>query len=125
MDCFQLADNHNDLNEKIGPQLLEVPNVLIIDFGPIEVGGVEQMHCVFLDKFNEEEPAVFLLKVSELFVAVQFFRQDFPLLNMGFEFSRAHHGSRLFNQNLNVFNGLFGQGFADRTNLSLNYLFCL
>jgi len=35
MNGFEFRNDHNDLNEKIWPQLFEIPNVLMVNFGSV------------------------------------------------------------------------------------------
>lgn len=64
VDSFKFADDHNYLNKKVRTQVFEVPNVLMVDFGPVQVGEVENMHGIFPDQLDEQDSTVLLLEVS-------------------------------------------------------------
>ncbi len=37
MNSFQFTDYHNDFNKEIGTQLLQVPDILTINFGSVQI----------------------------------------------------------------------------------------
>lgn len=73
VDGLELTDDHDYLDKEVGPKFSEVADVLLVDFGPVEVRGVEQMHGVLADELDEEDAAVWLFEVGEFVVGVEFF----------------------------------------------------
>jgi hypothetical protein len=37
VNCFEFTNNHNDLDKEVRSQFLEIANVFVVDFGPVEI----------------------------------------------------------------------------------------
>lgn len=52
VNSFEFTDNHNSLDKEIGAEQFQISNILVIDFGPIQIGGIENRHGIFFDEGN-------------------------------------------------------------------------
>lgn len=61
-DEGKLVDDLHDFNELVSPDPFELSQIILANFGMIEVGSPVLVHRILVDEFNDQKPAIFIVK---------------------------------------------------------------
>jgi hypothetical protein len=65
-DKLEFIDNLENLNKLIGPNCLQVDEIVLTEYGMIEVGSPVLIDCILIHKLDDELSARLILQAVEL-----------------------------------------------------------